>query len=334
MKQAWIEKTEQYFTNEMSAAERALFEQEMAANEELSSYVSLYREIETVMQDDEKNNATEEALKTSLGNLNAFYFSKNVKEDAGLPQDVQENLPKEQKPGISRRGKRKIRYWMLLAVAAVITGIIWISVTWFSSNKQAAPSIAGSEKPGAGTIKTDSLQSHDSSNSAVQNNTDSPARVKQSPARRSKKQEAALFAANFEPDAVPAVTEGPLEDAFTYYADKHYSEAAQEFSTAKLNSETRGLEINPKLIAFYADYYAGISYLEQADNSNAILKLDSAVTKSPGEVFRIKATWYLALAYLKTGELAKANELLAKISQNKTETVYRSKAARLLAALK
>src|SRR5678815_5656211 len=124
MKQAWIEKTEQYFDNEMRATERSLFEQEIAANEELSSYVSLYREIESVMRDDEKNEATEEALKSSLGKLNAFYFNAEIKDDARIPQDVHEMSPVEQKIALPRRRKRKIKYWMLTAVAAVLVGII------------------------------------------------------------------------------------------------------------------------------------------------------------------------------------------------------------------
>jgi len=334
MKQAWIEKTEQYLDNEMNAAERSLFEQEMAANEELSSYVSLYREIETVMQNDEKNDATEEALKSSLGKLNALYFAEQTKEDAIVSQDLQVSSPVEQKTAIAyRRDKQKTRYWLTFAAAAATIGIIAIAITWFSQHREIKPSIAGSGKQDTGKAKTGSLQKSDSSSLAVQDSVDNPAKKKQSPAPVNKKQEE-LFAANFEPDDVPAVTEGPLEDAFNYYSNKNYDDAAQEFSSADLNSGTRGLETNPKLTAFYADYYAGISYLEQAYNTNAILKLKSAVTKSPDESSVIKAEWYLALAYVKTGELTKANELLEKISENKKETAYRSKAARLLAALK
>jgi len=334
MKQAWIEKAEQYLDNEMSATERSLFEQEMAANEELSFYVDLYREIETVMEDDEKNGAKEDALKNSLGKLNAVYFNKEVKLDPVIPQDLYESPPVEQKAAVVyHRDKRKTRYWLAFAAAAATIGVIAIAITWFSQNEEAKPSIAGSEKPDTGKTTTDSLQRKDSPNLAVQNNTDSPAKKKQFPEADNKKQEE-LFAANFEPDDVPDVIEGPLEDAFNFYANKNYSDAAQEFSTADRDSETRGLQTDPKRTAFYADYYAGISYLEQADNTNAILKLKSAVTESHGELFSIKAEWYLALAYLKTGELTKANELFEKIAGNKKETVYRSKAARLLAALK
>ena len=177
------------------------------------------------------------------------------------------------------------------------------------------------------------MQTNDSVSLAFQNNADSPATINHSPAKTSKKQEE-LFAANFKPDAVPAVTAGPLEDAFTYYAEKHYSDAAQEFSSADLTSGTRGLETDSTITAFYADYYAGISYLEQSDNSKSILKLESALTKSPAELYTIKASWYLALAYVKAGEIKKANGQLAKISENKNETFYRSKATRLLTALK
>jgi hypothetical protein len=285
------------------------------------------------MHDNEKNEATEEALKSSLGKLNAFYFNAEIKDDARIPQDVHEMSPVEQKIALPRRRKRKIKYWMLIAVAAVLVGIIAIGITWFAKNQETSPSIAGSEKPDTGKAKTDTLQEKNPTGLAVQNNADSTVNKKQPQIKTTKKQEE-LFAANFEPDEAPAITEGPLEDAFTFYVDKNYSDAAQEFSSANLTSGTRGLETDSQRIAFYADYYAGISYLEQADNINAMLKLESAVTKSPDELFRVKATWYLALTYLKTGELTKASKLLIKISENKEEIVYKSKAARLLTALK
>ena len=47
MNEAWLEKIEQYFNNEMSAEEKLLFESEMRTNEELSSYFNLYKEIES-----------------------------------------------------------------------------------------------------------------------------------------------------------------------------------------------------------------------------------------------------------------------------------------------
>jgi len=125
-----------------------------------------------------------------------------------------------------------------------------------------------------------------------------------------------------------------LEDAFNYYTDKHYGEAAQEFSSANLASVTRGLATDSNRTAFYADYYAGISYLEQERNADAIGKLESAVTKSTDESFRLKAEWYLALAYLRSGDITKVNELLTKISGNTNETAHKLKATRLLAALK
>jgi hypothetical protein len=337
MKQAWIEKTEQYLDNEMSASERLLFEQEMAMNEELSSYVSLYREIETVMHDNKKNEATEEALTNSLKKLNASYFNQETRENS-LPHNLKETTDAEQKPATSpQRSKRKIRYRMLFAVAAAIAGIIVIAVTWFPKDKEANPVIAGSEK--TDTIKspvkaqTDSLQKSIPSNLAVQNNSDTAAEKKESKVKAGKKQEE-LFAANFEPDSVPDVTEGPLEDAFNYYSDKNYGDAAQEFSSANPALVTRGVETDPKASAFYADYYAGISYLEEKQNGDAKLKLESAVTKSPDESFRVKAEWYLALAYLRTGDVIKADELLTKISENTNETAYKLKATRLLAALK
>jgi len=337
MKQAWIEKTEQYLDNEMSASERLQFEQEMAVNEELSSYVSLYREIEATMQNSKKNDPAEEALKNSLKTLNASYFNQETREN-NLPNNLKATTIAEQKPAIHLpRNKRKVLYRALFAVAAAIAGIIVIAVTWFPKNKEISPVIAGAEKTDAikspAKAQTDSLEKSIPSNLAVQHASDTAAQKKERHAIDRKKREE-LFAANFEADATPAVTEGPLEDAFNYYTDKHYDEAAQEFSSANLASVTRGLATDSNRTAFYADYYAGISYLEQERNADAIGKLESAVTKSTDESFRLNAEWYLALAYLRSGDITKVNELLTKISGNTNETAHKLKATRLLAALK
>jgi len=49
---------------------------------------------------------------------------------------------------------------------------------------------------------------------------------------------------------------------------------------------------------------------------------------------RIKAEWYLALAYLKSGDREKAEKLLAKIVSGNQESTFKSKASALLTDLK
>ena len=82
MDETWLEKTEQYVSGEMSPEERSRFESEMSVNGELLCYVNLYKNIETVMRNQEKYDENEAALKGSLKNLNTLYFN-DQKDDAG-----------------------------------------------------------------------------------------------------------------------------------------------------------------------------------------------------------------------------------------------------------
>ena len=336
MNEAWLESIERYLNNEMNAEEKLLFESEMRTNGELSSYFNLYKEIEITMRSEQKSSEEEVALKASLKNLNIIYFKK---------EDVNEAFDTKESPTygsenmrVFRQGKkhRTIKMQSIIAVAAVITGIVVLSVAFYINRKKKNTAVAVNT-----TKKDTTLTAGKHATNQVQKNiySESSAVQKSMPANSqahllTKEKQEELFKDNFKPDVVPEITEGPLDDAFSFYANHNYTNAAEEFTTADINTATRGFETDTKLTAFYADYYAGLSYLAEGNTSAAIAELIQASGKSSNNLFQIKTQWYLSLAYLKKGEIKKADNLLTKISRSNNSTAYRLKAIKLLNELK
>ncbi|MCY7422417.1 MAG: tetratricopeptide repeat protein, partial [Chitinophagaceae bacterium] len=89
------------------------------------------------------------------------------------------------------------------------------------------------------------------------------------------------------------------------------------------------------LTRFNTHYYLALSYLASNTGiANAIVNLKSAISNNPDSFLQTKAEWYLALAYLKTTETKKAEQLLKKIILNDNAGEYRQKALLLLTDLK
>ena len=66
----------------------------------------------------------------------------------------------------------------------------------------------------------------------------------------------------------------------------------------------------------------------------AISALKNAIAISPDQLSKVRAQWYLALAYLKKDDLEKSKKLLEDISNNKLSPAYKIKARGLLDKLK
>ena len=330
MDETWLEKTEQYVSGEMSPEERSRFESEMSVNGELLSYVNLYKNIETVMRNQEKYDENEAALKGSLKNLNTLYFN-DQKDDAG----IKKISGYKEKEAISQpKNNRRTKTWKVLLIAAVTIGIISVSIFWYLDSAKENKQVAGSAKKadtGAATIKQDTVyRQTDTASGIAKIDADTNASRNIQLGAVSREKQEALFAGNFKPDTIPEITEGPLEDAFALYRENEYAEAAEEFANSDLNKITRGLQADPKLTSFYADYYAGISYLAIKEPTKAIVELNKALSKAPGESYKVKVQWYLALAYLKDGDLENAKELLNNISSNNLNTEHKLQADELV----
>ena len=144
-----------------------------------------------------------------------------------------------------------------------------------------------------------------------------------------------LFEENFTPDPAPADKEGPLEKAFSFYEDKLFSKAGTEFEAADLGPLTRGVEgDHQKLTTFYVHYFKALSYMAaDIKTPKAISELRTAIDLSPDETWKDKARWYLALAYLKDGQIETVPGLLKQIVANDESTELKQKAHALIAAL-
>ena len=68
--------------------------------------------------------------------------------------------------------------------------------------------------------------------------------------------------------------------------------------------------------------------------AKAIPELEKALEQEPEDLLLIKTKWYLALAYLQTGDIKKSGELLNALVKDKGAGEYKSKAENLLAELK
>ena len=98
-----------------------------------------------------------------------------------------------------------------------------------------------------------------------------------------------------------------LTSALAYYRDDKFAEANQQL-LGVVKEFPRGVE---------AQLYLGISELKLEQNSDAIGPLHAAQELGP-ETYREDATWYLALAYLRTGDLQSGRTELQKLCGGKS----------------
>jgi tetratricopeptide (TPR) repeat protein len=144
---------------------------------------------------------------------------------------------------------------------------------------------------------------------------------------------AILYAQAFTPDEVPEDPNGPLDDAFFYYASAQYRNAIKAIDSAGSRALTRGTNTFTPLTSFYAVYYKALSMMSLGNQAGAIPLLNQAVLLSPTELLKAKARWYLALAHLKKDKISSARNALEQLADNPLAGTYRRKAEKLLAAL-
>jgi hypothetical protein len=104
------EKIENYITGGLSAAEKAAFEQEMAANPALMAEVELYRQVDAQMSAATAAEAGAPALQRQLEALNRQYFGQS----SGQPAPV---VPMK---------KRRWPYYLTGAVAAAVLAFVLV----------------------------------------------------------------------------------------------------------------------------------------------------------------------------------------------------------------
>jgi tetratricopeptide (TPR) repeat protein len=327
-----FEKIEDYLNGTMTVDEKQLFEVEMAGNQELASAFKVYKAIEEEMRSKEKHSEAAAALKSTLDKTQARYFKGEANHNNELTDrnevlkpatNTASTIDSVDRTNATFNKPRRTNQWTRFAIAAVILAVVALSTTWYLRNTKDTQKIALNNKPADTTAitpdKKEPLAKKDLPNksSSPVNHQPNQKIPPYNKARQSKSSKA-LFAQNFKPDAAPQHKEGLLEEPLQLYADKNYKDAIETFEMAKAALETRG-NSNTKLTYFNTHYYLALSYLA-ADTglTTAITELNAALNSSPDNLLKSKAMWYLALAYLKNGDINKAEALLKKIVSDNT----------------
>lgn len=311
----WFEKATAYFNGAMSNEETQLFEMETAADHELYQLMQLWRntDAEGALYAQHKEGAdafiaTHQKLKEAFFNedqAGKFFSLATAAEGRGL----------------------KFSVWKWIAAAAVITGIVFmikllipapknnISLAQHKTEEDSAKHIAAPDT--AITLADENKRKEKSPAQATQDNI----------------QPAVLYAQAFVADDIPENPNGPLDDAFFYYASAQYKNAINAIDSAGSKALTRGNDAFTPLTNFYVHYYRGLSMMMLGNTNDAVPVLQQAVLQSPAEALKAKAQWYLALAYLKQEKISSAVSILRSLLNNADAGTYKSKAEKLLAAL-
>ncbi len=330
-----IEKFDAFLTEKMNLEEQKNFEQELESDEAFTNAFNTYRAIETHMLN-AKRYVGEASLKSSLTKLGDEFFKTESKTNTdNQKEELIVNAPTFSHTS-TKRSFRLINIPIWRIAAAILFGIVIIGTWYVLSNKKNAkdqvviipatsPDSAGRPKNSVDT----GLQTPTSPN-LVKQDTGSDAKPNiKLPGKLTNEK---LFAEHFQPDAAPTNQEGPLEDAFDQYEKRQFTKAAAAFESADLNDLTRSEGTDTLLTKFYASYYQALSYIAIKKDSKALQLLKDLTGPIP--ILHAKVQWYLALVYLRTGDLPKAISILQEMDGNSEAGVYRLKANKLEIELK
>ena len=311
----WFEKATAYFNGTMTAEESRLFEKETAENEELSQLMQFWKDTDAEAAVYEQYKEGAAALIATHQKLKAEFIKEHADE---LSTGTNKRLA----------GKSTFSVWKWIAVAAAITGIIFVL-------KIFAPSSQNNTRVAQHKTNSDSEKTIVAKDSPI-DLTDENKNKEKTPAliKRDSIQPAILYAQAFAPDNAPENPNGPLDDAFFYYESGQYKNAIKAIDSAGSKALTRGSNAFTPLTNFYAGYYKALSMMSLGNVTRAIPLLKQSVRISPSEILKAKAQWYLALAYLKQDKILPASNTLQSLIRNPSAGQYKSKAEKLLLALK
>lgn len=251
--------------------------------------------------------------------------------------------------------KIKRIYLFQWLAAAVLIGLVCIGVTFqYLRNKKADQEIVynkkepdskvAAENKSQGSQKKNNLPEQTSSqaNSSVSDNASSPNSRVNNRIGIEKAEREKLVDENFEPDKLPAQIPAPLEDPSAFYKDRKPEKAIREYKNLladiqdakNSNLEARGEDNETELITFYAHYYLAQSYMSVNNMTNALQELRKAISKAPDKKWKNKVQWYMALAFLKTGQIQRAETLLKEVADNQQANDYKQRAIKLVDELK
>ena len=296
----WFEKAQAYFNGSMTIDDSQLFEEETAASKELSHLMQLWKMVD------------------EQGSL--FEQSTEYEERFRATHQRVRNLLTEER----RTVKINFPAWKWVAIAATVAGIV-ILMNIFTPTLKENSSVAEQKSKSKDTnkiiTKDPSVALTDTANKDIQT----------PPGNRIDPK--ILYAQQFSPDEVPEDVNGPLNNAFFYYASAQYKRAIVAIDSAGKNSVTRGGDSFASLTKFYASYYKALSMLSLGNDAGAVPLLEQSMVIAPSAYLKGKAQWYLALTLLKQGNTLSASNNLQALSENDAAGSYRQKAKKLLSVL-
>ncbi len=358
-----------YADGEMNATESKAFEAVLIHNTTIRDEVEFYKEIRTLIESvdekiynihkdtGEKKTGTDKVLrmiKQARANWENSH-ENDLRQEHGMPLREVRNVHTEDfKRPLKEEPKVKRMYLYQWLAAAVLMGFVCIGVTFqYLRNKNADQGLVYNKKEPNSKVAvenkntesqkennipdTTSSQVNSSASDNASRNSTVPDRISIEKSKREK-----LFVKNFEPDNLPAQIPAPLEDPSAFYSDRKPEKAIQEYKNlladikdAKNSDlEARGEDKEVELIAFYAHYYLAQSYMSVNNMKNAMQELGNAISKAPDKIWKNKVQWYMALAFLKTGQIHMAETLLEKVAKNERPNNYKQRAIKLIDELK
>jgi len=274
----WFDKAIAYFNGMMTTEQAQLFEKETAASEELSKLMQTWKTTDEEAALYEKNRQETEAFIYTHQKLKSDFVNDDVK-------------------------VKKLKYspWRWVAIAAAVTGIIMLMKIFTPS-------------PDKSSFADEHKKKLDTTHKIVA--VDSPVATIDTQLKKRDIQLRTLYAQVFRPDEVPEDPNGPLDNAFFYYASKQYKKAITAIDSAGSKTLTRGSDSFTPVTRFYAVYYKALSLLTLGNDSGAVKLLAQSVSLAPSAFLKAKAQWYLALAYLKQENVQTAIETLGILIKN------------------
>jgi hypothetical protein len=219
----WFDKAIAYFNGTMTTEQAQLFEKETAASEELAKLMQAWKTTDEEAALYEKNRQETDVFIQTHQKLKSDF----VNDDAKV---------------------KKLKYspWRWVAIAAAVTGIIILMRIFTPSTDKSA-------------FADEHKKKSDTTHKIVA--VDSPVATIDTQIKKREIQPRTLYAQVFRPDEVPEDPNGPLDNAFFYYASKQYKKAITEIDNAGSKTLTRGSDSFTPVTKFYAAYYKALSLL-------------------------------------------------------------------------
>jgi hypothetical protein len=196
-----------------------------------------------------------------------------------------ENI-RESTPGNvrSRKTFKRMNSWTLLAIAACLIGVIFL-ITKNSPDKKVEETIVLAD------------------NKATVNK---------------------LYEEYFKPADLPDERAGPLSMVYDLYENHDYQAAYLASEDLDYSLVTRGANNDSAFIIPYTFFYRAQCLLMMGEPAKAIAELNQVMETDDTDLPKTSVKWYLALAYLKIGNISQSTKLFKEVSLDTAHPEHRN----------